>query len=98
MSFWPVMIFVLCGFKHNKTNKKKNKTKQQKTKKYSIAAPELTFASFILKNIIPVTLGNIIGGAGIVGAGYWAMYLKHTPGTDISIEKEQEEIDIAEEY
>ena len=47
---------------------------------------------------IPVTLGNIIGGAGIVGAGYWAMYLKHTPGTDISIEKEQEEIDIAEEY
>ena len=98
MSFWPVMIFVLCGFEHSIADMYFGMAGLLCAGEYSIAAPELTFASFILKNIIPVTLGNIIGGAGIVGAGYWAMYLKHTPGTDISIVKEQEEIDIAEEY
>jgi hypothetical protein len=45
-----------------------------------------------------VTLGNVVGGAGIVGAGYWLMYLRHTPGFKFSIESEQEEMDIAEEY
>lgn len=28
----------------------------------------------ILHNLIPVTLGNIVGGAGFVGAVYWAIY------------------------
>jgi formate/nitrite transporter FocA (FNT family) len=27
-----------------------------------------------LHNLIPVTLGNIVGGAGFVGATYWAIY------------------------
>jgi len=30
--------------------------------------------SGILHNLIPVTLGNIVGGAGFVGATYWAIY------------------------
>jgi formate transporter len=28
----------------------------------------------IIHNVIPVTLGNIVGGAGFVGAVYWAIY------------------------
>jgi formate/nitrite transporter FocA (FNT family) len=28
----------------------------------------------IIHNLIPVTLGNIVGGAGLVGALYWAIY------------------------
>ena len=28
----------------------------------------------IIHNLIPVTLGNIAGGAGLVGALYWAIY------------------------
>jgi formate/nitrite transporter len=28
----------------------------------------------ILHNLVPVTLGNIVGGAGFVGAIYWAIY------------------------
>ena len=28
----------------------------------------------ILHNLVPVTLGNIVGGAGFVGAVYWAIY------------------------
>jgi formate transporter len=30
--------------------------------------------SGIFHNLLPVTLGNIIGGAGFVGAAYWAIY------------------------
>lgn len=28
----------------------------------------------IVHNLVPVTLGNIVGGAGFVGAAYWAIY------------------------
>ncbi|MEX0759468.1 MAG: formate/nitrite transporter family protein, partial [Tistlia sp.] len=28
-------------------------------------------------NLLPVTLGNIVGGAGGVAAIYWAVYLRH---------------------
>ncbi|MCG5029566.1 formate/nitrite transporter family protein [[Ruminococcus] torques] len=28
------------------------------------------------KNLLPVTLGNIIGGAVLVGLAYWFVYLK----------------------
>ena len=36
----------------------------------------LTWGNFIVNNLIPVTLGNIIGGAGLVGLVYWYVYLK----------------------
>ena len=31
----------------------------------------LTWLNFALKNLLPVTLGNIVGGAGMVGGLYW---------------------------
>jgi formate/nitrite transporter FocA (FNT family) len=36
----------------------------------------LTWSSFLLRNLTPVTLGNVIGGAGLVGAVYWFVYLR----------------------
>jgi formate transporter FocA len=36
----------------------------------------LTWQSFLLANLLPVTLGNIIGGAVLVGAVYWFVYLR----------------------
>jgi len=36
----------------------------------------LTWANFFVNNLIPVTLGNIIGGAFMVGAVYWFVYLR----------------------
>ena len=35
---------------------------------------DLTAANFITANLIPVTLGNIVGGAGFVGLAYWAIF------------------------
>lgn len=98
MSFWPVMIFVLCGFEHSIADVYFCLSGILTAHEYGIAADGLNMATFLLKNLLPVTLGNIVGGAGIVGFGYWLVYLQHTPGYKMSIEDEQEEIDIAEEY
>jgi formate/nitrite transporter FocA (FNT family) len=38
--------------------------------------PNLTWAGFFLRNLLPVTIGNIIGGAGMVGLIYWFVYLR----------------------
>jgi len=41
-------------------------------------APELSklnWSSFFVDNLLPVTIGNIIGGAGLVAATYWFVYL-----------------------
>jgi formate transporter len=36
----------------------------------------LTWGAFFLKNLLPVTIGNVIGGAGFVGLVYWFIYLR----------------------
>ena len=36
----------------------------------------LTWQTFLLSNLLPVTIGNIIGGAVLVAAVYWAIYLR----------------------
>ena len=36
----------------------------------------LTWQRFIGANLVPVTIGNIIGGAVMVGAIYWFVYLR----------------------
>ena len=40
------------------------------------AFSQLTWGNFFLNNLIPVTLGNIVGGAGMVGLIYWFVYLR----------------------
>jgi formate/nitrite transporter len=36
----------------------------------------LTWASFLLQNLLPVTIGNVIGGTLLVGLMYWFIYLR----------------------
>jgi formate transporter FocA len=38
--------------------------------------PNLTWANFFLANLIPVTIGNIIGGSLMVGIVYWFIYIR----------------------
>lgn len=97
-SFWPVMVFVLCGFEHSIADMYFGAAALLASAEYGIGAEGLTVFRFIVYNLIPVTLGNIVGGAGIVGCGYWLGYLRHTPLGTATKEEEQEEIDIAEEY
>ena len=39
--------------------------------------PALTVSNFITANLIPVTIGNIIGGGLLVGLTYWIIYLRN---------------------
>ena len=67
--WWPIMAFVALGFEHSIANM------------FFIplaifeGAP-VTWASFIVDNLIPATLGNIVGGAFFVGTLYWYAYIK----------------------
>ena len=37
---------------------------------------QLTWQAFWINNLLPVTIGNIIGGAVLVAAVYWAIFLR----------------------
>lgn len=37
---------------------------------------DLTWGGFLLDNLLPVTVGNLIGGTVLVGAVYWFVYLR----------------------
>ena len=38
--------------------------------------PNLTLEGFLVRNLVPVTIGNVIGGAVMVGVVYWFVYLR----------------------
>ncbi len=40
--------------------------------------PHLNWGNFFMANLLPVTIGNIIGGAIMVGLIYWFVYLRKT--------------------
>ena len=43
---------------------------------HGIPAEGLTWGAFVLKNLIPVTLGNMVGGMILVGCVGWYLYLR----------------------
>ena len=79
------MLFVLCGFEHSVANMYYGMAGivANTSDVYHAAAAEtvanienLTSGNFFLMNLLPVTLGNIIGGAVLVGCAYWFAYLR----------------------
>ena len=85
--FFPIMGFVAIGFEHCVANMYfiptgiflKNWAANEAIQ--SLSAGSLTWISFFWKNLLPVTIGNIIGGAVFVGMSYWGAYLK--PAQDL---------------
>lgn len=83
----PVAMFVASGFEHSIANMFmiplgiviKNFAAPEFWQAIG-AAPEqfsnLTVSHFITDNLIPVTIGNIIGGGLLVGLTYWVIYLR----------------------
>lgn len=41
----------------------------------------VTWSHFLVDNLVPVTLGNVVGGALLVGLVYWFVYLRGRPAT-----------------
>lgn len=46
-----------------------------------VGAPAPTWSAFLVRNLAPVTLGNIIGGAVLVGTVCWFVYLRGRPAS-----------------
>ena len=79
----PIAAFVAAGFEHSVANMYfvpmglalvNNPALAELLKPEVIQG--LTWQGFFLNNLIPVTIGNIIGGAGFVAAIYWGAYLR----------------------
>lgn len=83
--FFPIMIFVLCGFEHCIANMyyisaglfaNTIPAYANACTACGIDTSYLTIGNFLTANLLPVTLGNIIGGALLIGGFYWLLYLK----------------------
>lgn len=78
-AYLPVAFFVICGFEHCVANFYYISAGlfAQSVPAYAALAAQagldlsaLTWGGFLLRNLLPVTLGNILGGVGM-GALYW---------------------------
>ncbi|MGB9823814.1 MAG: formate/nitrite transporter family protein [Candidatus Hydrothermia bacterium] len=83
--FFPIMAFVASGFEHSIANMYFIPMglflKGVQDVVAAAGNPDLsnlTWYGFFVKNLIPVTLGNIVGGAGFVATLYWLVYV-HMP-------------------
>lgn len=87
-AFFPVWTFIASGFEHSIANMfyipagifAKSQTLYA-AKALELGASQsgidaLNWMSMFTRNLIPVTLGNIIGGSVFVGLVYWFVYLR----------------------
>ena len=80
---FPVTAFVAAGFEHSVANMYFipyalliKVFDPAFITAHNLDVTSLTWASFFLKNLLPVTLGNILGGSVLVAAMYWFVYLR----------------------
>lgn len=92
-AYIPVAFFVICGFEHSVAN-----MYYIPAGLFSLGIPEyaelaaqqginvsgLTWGNFLLNNLLPVTIGNILGGLA-VGVTMWACHLKKASAADVCI-------------
>lgn len=83
--FFPIWLFITSGFEHSVANMyyipagimiKANTTFAELSHLSRDAVDSLTWTSFFVNNLAPVTLGNIVGGGIFVGMAYWYVYKK----------------------
>ena len=83
--FFPIMMFVLCGFEHSVANMyyimvglfaKLVPDYADAATAAGVDFSNLTWGSMFTANLIPVTIGNIVGGFVCVGMAYWFVYLR----------------------
>ena len=84
--FFPIMAFVAIGFEHSVANMYFIPTGillMNGAGYGSVPGVDpniLGWVNFLWRNLLPVTIGNIIGGGVFVGMSYWGAYLR--PKTD----------------
>jgi len=83
---FPITAFVAAGFEHSVANmyfipyalavKYLDPSFTAAVSDKVANLDKLTWQSFLFNNLIPVTIGNVIGGAVLVAAIYWAIFLR----------------------
>jgi len=83
---FPISAFVAAGFEHSIANmyfipyallvKMFDPAFIEKVAEKVPNLEALTWQAFFVNNLVPVTIGNIIGGVGLVAAIYWAVFLR----------------------
>lgn len=84
---FPITAFVVAGFEHSVANmyfvpmglflaQFAGPEFWQAVGASPADYPALTWYQFLTGNLLPVTLGNIVGGGFFVGAVYWAVYCR----------------------
>ncbi|UCC54634.1 MAG: formate transporter FocA [Anaerolineaceae bacterium] len=85
---FPIAAFVAAGFEHSIANmyfipvglaikQVAGESFWSSIGSSPVDYAALTWENFLLLNLLPVTIGNIIGGAGGVGVVYYVIYLRH---------------------
>ena len=82
--FFPITLFVSSNFEHSIANMyyipagilAKNMPAVVEASHLGSKLDALTWHSFLTANLLPVTLGNIVGAALFVGFFYWFAYLR----------------------
>ncbi len=83
--FFPIMAFVAIGFEHSVANMYFIPTGILLMNGAGFSSVPgvdpniLGWINFLWRNLLPVTIGNIIGGAVFVGMSYWGAYLRPKP-------------------
>jgi formate transporter len=95
---FPITAFVACGFEHSVANMYfipmglfikafAPSGFWEAIGKTAADFGNLTWGAFFIRNLLPVTIGNIIGGAGFVGLVYWFIYLRPQKVVEVVKEK-----------
>lgn len=80
--FFPITAFVASGYEHSVANMFFVpmgiilKGVPSLVALSNLSLTKLTWSGFIMYNLVPVTLGNIIGGGFFVATFYWYVYLR----------------------
>ena len=92
---FPIMAFVAMGFEHSIANMYFIPLglflKNSNPFMAGIDVSNLTWSSFFIGNLLPVTLGNIIGGSFFVGFLYWFIYRRKGKKREKALEEEQKQ-------
>lgn len=74
--FFPILAFVVAGFEHSIANMYYLAAGLFTAAQTGAAAGGLTWGRALLGNLLPVTLGNLVGGVLLAGMSAWYLYLK----------------------
>lgn len=87
--FFPIWLFITSGFEHSVANMyyipagllaKANGAWVEAAGTIGVTAEKLghlTWGNFLLRNLLPVTIGNIVGGGIMVAMAYWFVYIRN---------------------